>query len=129
MEKKNIEENSNSKISLKKFTKGYSWSIDISEKSIKEDVDEIIKSVKYANEEMLKEFPEKDIEEVDIVDIEVSSKQIAEHPDFSKYMTNQSTREYFVRKFFPDIFKKVVNTSSLNEICNIAKGIYEAEVK
>lgn len=57
------------------------------------------------------------------------ARKIAEHPEFPKYMQNQSTREYFIRKYFPDIYEEINKSSSLYEISNLSKGIYHAEIK
>lgn len=83
-----------------------------------ENPDEIEKKFTYSYEEFISDEEEEEY-----------ARKIAEHHEFPRYCKNQSTREYFIRKYFPDIYKKVNKTSSFYEILNLSKGIYDSEIK
>ena len=61
-------------------------------------------------------------------DKENYGRKIAQHPDFSKFLKNYTIRKMFIRRYFPEIYKEV-DECGLNEIIDMARFIYETDIK
>lgn len=60
-------------------------------------------------------------------DEENKAREIANHLEFKKYLKNQSTRNLFIKKFFPDLCEGLYPWE-LNQLTNMAKAIYDTEI-
>ena len=59
---------------------------------------------------------------------EKDARGVALSDNFKNYTKNQTTRELFIRKYFPQMHKKWDEQGILWELGNLAKAIYDTEI-